>query len=181
MNNIDIDRIRDLAFKLVDKEPEVAMELLEVALHYRPNGPAIIKSYNELKAKNINYFTEEQRIAYYSEKETPKNYFYKRGAITEEFSFDKIIPYQYGSYRNPKLSQSAKSYLGDLQELFNELPSGTEIPVSLGDGMIKKRELGFAKARKVGSNNTILLKLNKRRHWNYDIGLILRGKIKMLQ
>lgn len=33
MNNIDIDRIRDLAFKLVDKEPEVAMELLEVALH----------------------------------------------------------------------------------------------------------------------------------------------------
>lgn len=89
----------------------------------------------------------------------------------KEFTFDKVIPYRIGAYEEAHLNQSAESYLSDLKGIFKHLSKDITIPISLGDCIIPKSEHGFAKARRIGSDNTSILKLNKKRHWNYNLGL----------
>ncbi|WP_298942634.1 WcbI family polysaccharide biosynthesis putative acetyltransferase [uncultured Psychromonas sp.] len=49
LENIEINKIRDAAIKLIDSDPFLAFKLFDLALKYRPMGPLLIDKYTLLK------------------------------------------------------------------------------------------------------------------------------------
>lgn len=165
--NEDINKIRDAAFLLTKLHKEdTANELLNIALSSRPNGQALVTHKNLLSALKLDnnkefILSDIERINYYLGNNKHKS---SINNVGEKFSFDKKFLYNKDCFLDIE-----HPYLDDLRELFHDFPVEGSIPIQLGDAMAHDNEPVFMKARKIGNKNTILLKLNKKRHWNFDI------------
>lgn len=110
----------------------------------------------------LSILTLEDRIKYYFNKDSIKE---KNNNLPKTFSFDTVIEYKKNSFQEKK----ENNYINDLEEIFSTLDNNTTIPVQIGDGAVKSGYHAFCKAREIGDKRSILLKLNSKRHWKFDI------------
>lgn len=114
---------------------------------------------------NTFLLSDDERINYYMAK-SDVNELVNINNSSAEFSYDCVIPYTYKKYSNTHVNGS---YLTDLEEIFVGLERDICIPIQIGDQPVKTEHFAFCKARNIGSNNSILLKTNTARHWNFNL------------
>ncbi|WP_165735328.1 glycosyl transferase family 90 [Pseudoalteromonas sp. C8] len=172
--NIDkvVDSIRDSAINSLNNGSNLtnAYDLLTAANKIRPQGVLIKnkKAYAEflLGEKNgVALKTDLERLDYYMPFTSIR---YKNNKVdSKKITTDKIFSFKKNTFKDVDI---AKTYLKDLEEIFESIRGDVVIPVQLGDKTLTtKPKVAFVKARKIGCQKSILLKLNTNRHWKYDI------------
>lgn len=167
-----VDSIRDHAIYSLENGVNLknAHELLCIANKLRPQGALIKnkKEYAELlldKQNDVVLKTDLERLEYYMPFTSINDQNNK--ATSNKFTTDKVFAFKKNTFKDVHF---AKAYLNDLEKIFESINDDVVIPVQLGDKTLStKSNIAFVKAREIGCNKSILLKLNTGRHWNYDI------------
>lgn len=160
-----IDLMRDSSIVLSKfNELDISKKLIDLSKEMRTGH--VIKTHKDYIDELINsddkyILSDLERISYYLSSNIEKDGEKKYG---NSFKVDTVLEYKYGYYK-----EINNDYLKDLDDIFSGLPSDLVIPVQLGDETVKGDSAVFCKARKINDNKSILLKLNTKRHWNFDI------------
>jgi hypothetical protein len=104
----------------------------------------------------MEHFTNEYRINYYTNNNLEEN-------ILEENNFSNIPCFDNFFILNEQ-SEHSSNYMKDIKKFFSNYKK-YKILVIFGDNLNKNDYLCLAKARNLGENKRILLKLNEHRHW----------------
>ena len=168
--------------RLEKGDADLAFRLLRLAKEIRPGGPWInskIKEYNSLSLEDVGpsfYLDNDERVGCY----------FKVGSDIENAGIEFPEPADFYSADKPMCINFSKnelsvdsvieeSYLSDFMEFVRENDAISEsFFAQFGDGDPKrdKKKIIFCKARSIGLDvgSSVLLKLNKPRHWNMRKG-----------
>lgn len=115
-----------------------------------------------MNRNELSILTKEERIDYYFNNDCLKTV---NNITSDDFVFDNVIEYSQGRYQEKK----ENNYIYDLENIFSQLSSSIKVPIQIGDGAVKPTYHAFCKAREIGHINSIILKLNTKRHWDFNI------------
>ncbi|MEX1213621.1 glycosyl transferase family 90 [Saccharospirillum sp.] len=176
-----VDNLRDFALRAeADGDISKALSIMEIARVLRPDGPKInkkVKEYNQLIKSPVFENQGDRRRFYLSNNERVAIYFDKGisssggdDSLKEGFIAGKPFLFNLDSVTKGSVPPTPliQNYVDDFI-VFLEVVGSSVIPVQLGDLELDSgcpSGLVFKKARSIDGKG-IILKLNKKRHWDF--------------
>lgn len=175
-----IDKLRDTAVSLENRNIEASLSLMKTASFLRPEGDFIrkkIREYNlQVNSVEKNYYLKNffRAEKYFGGGYSCNRLEFKKKMESLSYSGYKpneIIPYAYACYADIKIGNTYREDMDNFIKI-NECKD-EEFLVVFGDGVSSSRFPVFLKNRKISDNRAIILNFNSGRHWRfYHEGLL---------